>query len=241
MNKRAIAISVACLMLLCVSQLASAGVKLVRYPRIVCSGETTNVKISWVGVPLSKDYVLRAQLEDWQTNPPLCIFNNVPITQQGGEAIINLAIPATLGETKKVRFMAVVLSKSRDWSDTFAVAETEKNIVISPAFKFSIVESPKSVTRGSNVKVKVSWKDVTAGKDYKLIVQLENCDEKPGFAYAATIEDVKSSGEAVVGIKIPPSAKPAKNCNFTAAFISKTKNWGDAFTIVTTGKDVEIK
>lgn len=241
MNKRAIAISVACLMLLCVSQIASAGVRLVRYPRIVCSGETINVKVSWAGVPLSKDYVVRAQLEDWQTNPPLCIFNDVPITRQGGEATISLAIPATLGETKKARFMAVVLSKSKNWSDTFAVAETEKNIRISPAFKFSIVESPKIVKRGSNVKVKVSWKDVGIGKGYKLVVQLENCEEKPGFAYAAAIEDVKPSDEAVVEIKIPLTAKPAKNCNFTAAFISKTKNWGDIFTAVTTEKDVEIK
>lgn len=241
MNKRAMALSVACLMLLCVSQLASAGVRLVRYPRIVCSGETINVKVSWAGVPLSKDYVVRAQLEDWQTNPPLCIFNDVPITRQGGEANINLAIPATLGETKKARFMAVVLSKSKNWSDTFAVAETDKNIVISRAFRLSIVEFPKSVKKGSNVKVKVSWKDVTAGKDYKVIVQLENWDEKPGFAYAATIEDVKASGEAVVEIKIPLGAKPAKNCNFTAAFISKTKNWNDTFSVVTTEKDVEIK
>ncbi|MDP3786971.1 MAG: hypothetical protein Q8R05_05455 [Candidatus Omnitrophota bacterium] len=244
MARRITGLGLACLMVLFVSNFALAAdaeVKVLEYPTKVSAGETIKVKVGWKNVPTNKDYILRTQLEDWETKPPVCIFKDTPITTANDETVVTLTMPKAIVATNTAKFIAAFISKTKDWSDTLVSSGTESNIILSSDFQFEIVDFPASVTKGSTVKVKVAWKGIAAGKDYKLIVQLENWKATPGFAYVATIADVKSSDERVVDIHIPANAAPAKNCRWLAAFISKTKEWGDAFAVVSTKEEIEVK
>lgn len=244
MARRITGLGLVCLMVLFVSNLALAAdaeVKVLEYPTKVSAGETIKVKVGWKNVPTNKDYILRTQLEDWEAKPPVCVVKDTSITMINGETIVTLAIPKVVGMTNTAKFVAAFISKTKNWDDVLVSTGTENNVALASDFKFEIVDFPASVTKGSTAKVKVSWKGITAGKDYKLIVQLENWKAAPGFAYVTTIGDFKTSDEKVVDIQIPSDAIPTKNCRWLAAFISKTKDWGDVFAVVSTKEEIEVK
>lgn len=241
MKARIIGIGLVCLIITFLAQVGLATeINILEYPKIVSQGQQVKVKISWKDFPVEKNYVLRCQLEDKDSSFPIYIFQDISILQRSGEMSVTLSVPQTTTSTKTAKFIAAFISKAKGWDDTLTVAETEKNIEIISGFKFAVLEYPTLVNRGSVAKVKISWANVTAGKDYKLIIQLENWGEKPGFAYVTNIEDFKPTDEITVSIKIPPEAKPSKNCRFVAAFISKKKFWNDVFAVVSAPSDVEI-
>lgn len=241
MKARIIGTGLVCLIITFLAQVGLATeINILEYPKIVSQGQQVKVKISWKDFPVEKNYVLRCQLEDKDSSFPIYIFQDISILQRSGEMSVTLSVPQTTTSTKTAKFIAAFISKAKGWDDTLTVAETEKNIEIISGFKFAVLEYPTLVNRGSVAKVKISWANVTAGKDYKLIIQLENWGEKPGFAYVTNIEDFKSTDEITVSIKIPPEAKPSKNCRFVAAFISKKKFWNDVFAVVSAPSDVEI-
>ena len=212
------------------------------YPKNVSPGGTAAVKVSWKDFPMDKDYVLRVQVEDWDAKPPVCSFKDFALKEGSGEASFDLPIVSNSGGSNTARFVAAILSKSKNWDDCVASNGTDKVVSVNSSFKLEIADFPKTVNRGSTVKVKVVWKDVKVNPaNYKLLVQLENWDSQPGFAYVSNIADFKSSGEQVVDIKIAPDAPAAKDCRFVAAFISKSAEWKDAFAVTATPKEVEVK
>lgn len=241
MKAKIIGVGLACLMISFIAQVGRATeLNILEYPKIVGQGQQIKLKVSWKDFPVEKDYILRCQLEDQDSPFPIYVFQDVSILQQKGEMSVTLSVPPTITATKTAKFIAAFISKAKGWEDTLTSVETEKNIEVMSEFKFAIVEYPTLVNKGSVVKVKISWANVMAGKDYKLIVQLENWGEKPGFAYITNIENFKPTDEMVITIKVPPEAKPSKNCRFVAAFISKKKFWSDVFAVVSTPNDVEI-
>lgn len=217
-----------------------AEINILEYPRIVSQGQQVKLKVEWKNFPTEKDYILRCQLEDQDSAFPIYIFQDVSVSQQKGEMSVVLSVPSTITATKTAKFVAAFISNTKGWDDTLTAAETEKNIEIISDFKFVILEYPTLVNKGSVAKVKVAWANVKVSKNYKLIVQLENWAEKPGFAYVTEIENFKSTDEMVIEVKIPPQAKPSKNCRFVAAFISKRKFWNDVFAVISTPNEVEI-
>ncbi|MDD5423908.1 MAG: hypothetical protein PHR74_01345 [Candidatus Omnitrophica bacterium] len=225
------------------AQCASATeVSVLEYPKMVAPGENVNVKVSWNDVPLDKDYVIRVQLEDWDAKPPVCSFKDFTIDQASGEMVASLPVASNVGGTTSGKFVVAALSKSKAWDDCIASIGTDKVITVNSAFKFDIAESPVAVNKGSAARVKVSWKDVKISpSNYKLVVQIENWEAKPGFAYVTTITDFKPAEERVVEIKIPADAPSAKNCRFVAAFISVATDWKDVYAVVATLKDIEVK
>lgn len=241
MGIKVIGAGLACLIMTSLAQPGFATeIKITEYPLIVKEGQQIKVKVSWKDFPTDKDYLLRCQLEDKESQFPIYIFQNVSILQQTGEMYVTLSIPSTVMATKTARFVAAFISNTKGWDDTLIAAETEGNIEIISDFKFVIVEYPTLVNKGSVAKIKVAWANVKASKNYKLVVQLENWAEKPGFAYVTEIENFKSADEMVIEVKIPPQAKPSKNCRFVAAFISKKKFWDDVFAVTSTPNEVEI-
>ncbi|MFA5336580.1 MAG: hypothetical protein WC324_06650 [Candidatus Omnitrophota bacterium] len=217
-------------------------VSVLEYPKMVAPGEDVNVKVSWNGVPLDKDYVIRVQLEDWEAKPPVCSFKDFPISQASGEMVASLPVASNAGGTTSGKFVVAALSKSKAWDDCIASTATDKVITVNSAFKFEIAESPKTVSKGATAKVKVSWKDVKISpSSYKLVVQIENWEASPGFAYVTTITDFKPAEERVIEVKIPADAPSAKNCRFVAAFISAAADWKDVYAVVATLKDAEVK
>lgn len=244
MARRIAGFGLVCLILMFIANLVSAAdpeVKVLEYPTKVSAGETVKVKVSWKNIILTKDYILRTQLEDWEAKPPVCAIKDTPISMGNGETVVTIVIPKNAGGTNSAKFVAAFISKTKDWGDTLVSNGTDSNIVVSSNFKFEIADFPNSVTKNSTAKVKIVWSGVTVGKDYKLIVQLENWKAAPGFAYVATIGDFKASEERVVDVQIPSDAAPAKNCRWLAAFISKTKDWGDVFAVVSTKEEIEVK
>jgi hypothetical protein len=225
------------------TQYASATeVSVLEFPKMVAPGENVDVKISWTDIPMDKDYVIRVQLEDWEAKPPVCAFKDFSISQPSGEMVASLPVASNIGGTTTAKFVVAALSKAKNWDDCIASNSTDKVITVNSAFKFDIVESPATISKGSSAKLKVSWKDVKISpSNYKLIVQIENWDAKPGFAYVATITGFKPTEDRIVEIKIPADAPSAKNCRFVAAFISVATDWKDVYAVVATPKDIEVK
>ena len=242
MAKVSIVAVLACFALLLVAQSAIATeVNVIDFPKNVVPGETAQVKINWADVPTDKDYVIRVQLEDWDAKPQICSFIDLPLTSSSGETTAALPIAKNSGSSTSAKFVVAALSKSKAWDDCVASNGTEKVVTVTNGLAFEIADSPKTVSKGSTVQVKLSWKGIKSGNGYKLIVQLENWDMKPGFAYVTTADDFKADEERTFTIKIPADAPAATGGRFVAAFISKTSEWKDVYAISQTSKDVEIK
>jgi hypothetical protein len=185
--------------------------------------------------------MMRVQLQDSDVVPPVFVFNDIEVDKSDGKTEVALKIPFTATSSKSAKFVAAFISKTRAWDDVLSTVDTGSAVEIVSDFKFTLDDYPRLVCRGETVKVKVRWKGIKAAREgYKLIVQLENWQIKPGFAYLARIDDFGAEGEVEVSIKVPKSSPEVKNCRFVAAFISKEKNWQDAYAITATPNEVDI-
>lgn len=211
-----------------------------QFPKTVSTGQNANIVVTWKDFPVSRDYMLRVQLQDSDVNPPIFIFQDFDITKAEGRLEVSLPIPLTVTSSNSAKFVAAFLSKTKIWDDVLTAADSGTLVSVVSDFKFSIDEYPTFVVRGETVNVKVSWKGVKLGRGYKLIVQLENWQAKPGFVYVTTVDDFGMEGEKTVSIKVSDSAPNASKCRFVAAFISREKNWNDLFAMTATPYDVEI-
>jgi len=233
---------IACLIAGFVKFACATDVNVLEFPKMVAPGEDANVKVSWNDVPTDKDYVIRVQLEDWEAKPPVCSFKDFPVSSPSGKMTAILPVAANTGGSSSAKFVVAALSKSKAWDDCIASNGTDKVVTVNSSFKFDISRSPVTVSKGSSANVNLSWKDVKISpSNYKLVVQIENWEANPGFAYVTTITDFKPAEERIVEIKIPADAPSAKNCRFVAAFISVSTDWKDVYAVVATPKDVEVK
>lgn len=115
--------------------------------------------------------------------------------------------------------------------------------LVSTAFAASIkiTDYPKIVNAGKSVEVKLNWQDIPTA-NYKLLVQLENWDFKPGVAITKDIPYRKSSGDITVSLDIPANVtlNPASGYRFVAAFVSVAKGWDEVLVSDYTKKDIQI-
>ena len=211
-----------------------------RFPKAVSAGQNADLVVTWKEFSGEKEYILRVQLQDGEANPPIFVFQDLEITKPEGQLEITLPIPLTVTASESAKFVAAFISRTKVWDDVLISTDTGNVITILSDFKFTIDEYPRLVWKGETAQLKISWKGVKASRDYKLIVQLENWQIKPGFAYVVRIDDFGTEGERTVNIKVPDFSPEVKNCRFVAAFISKVKNWEDLFAITSTPYDVEI-
>ena len=219
---------------------SGAEVNIDQFPKVVSTGQNANIVVTWNDFPVSKGYLLRVQLQDSEVSPPIFVFQDFDVTKPEGRLEVSLPIPLTVTASNSAKFVAAFLSKTSVWDDVLTTADSGTLVSVVSDFKFTIDEYPTFVVRGETVNLKVSWKGVKLGKGYKLILQLENWQIKPGFAYVVTVADFGAEGEKTISIKIPDSAPEASKCRFVAAFISREKNWNDLFAMTTTPYDVEI-
>jgi len=240
MKKAIYAAAAACSFLLPYAPAYAAEIIIDQYPRTVAAGQAANLRISWNGYTVNDEYIMRVQLQDSEAVPPIFVFNDYEIDKSGGTTEIALKIPLNVTASKSAKFVAAFISKTKVWDDILYTTDTGSAVEIVSDFKFALDKYPTLVCRGETVKVKVGWKGIKADKRYKLIVQLENWQIKPGFAYVARIDDFGPEGDVEVAIKVPKSAPEAKACRFVAAFISKEKNWQDAYAITATPGEVDI-
>ncbi len=240
MKKAIYTAAAASLFLFPYAQARAVDITIDQYPKTVAAGQAANLRISWSGHTLNDEYIMRVQLQDSEAVPPIFVFNDYGIDKSEGTAEIALKIPLNVTASKSAKFVAAFISKTKIWDDILYTADTGSAVEIVSDFKFALHEYPTLVSRGEIVKVKVGWKGIKADKRYKLIVQLENWQVKPGFAYVSRIDDFGPEGEAELTIKVPESAPEAKACRFVAAFISKEKNWQDAYAITATPGEVDI-
>jgi len=241
MSKNAVKLVLAAMVIFSFSRPShGAQVNIDQFPKTVSTGQNANIVVSWNDFPVSKDYMLRVQLQDSEVSPPIFVFQDFDITKPEGKLEVSLPIPLTVTASNSAKFVAAFLSKTKIWDDVLTTTDSGTLVSIVSDFKFTIDEYPTFVVKGETVNVKVSWKGVKPGKGYKLIVQLENWQTKPGFAYVTTVVDFGAEGEKTISIKVPDSAPVVGKCRFVAAFISREKNWNDLFAMTTTPYDVEI-
>ncbi|MDP8217784.1 MAG: hypothetical protein P9M03_03550 [Candidatus Theseobacter exili] len=108
--------------------------------------------------------------------------------------------------------------------------------------KIKIMRYPRSLTPGETAYVEVYWSNVENDGNYKLIVQLENWDIKPGICYISEETNYKKSDRKRFAIKIPKNAIPSSECRFLATFLSKSSGWKDVLgPVESTPKNVTIR
>jgi hypothetical protein len=217
----------------------AASVVIDKYPTSVRAGDKVDVQITWSGVPKDKDYVLRVQLENWDVNPGICVFKDLEKFGESGTEVITLDVPKNTTKGSGCRILAAFLSKSAEWDDVLVVAESQKNINVGSLL--AIQDYPKEIQAGQDVTVDVAWEGVPTNENYKLVVQLENWDVKPGIVYLKEVTSFKAKDNQKVTISVPANARGANGCRLIAAFISQTEGWNKVFSIDRTEKDVTIK
>ena len=223
------------------SPVPASEVSIEQFPKTVAVGQTANIAVTWKDFPGDQNYILRVQLQDSGADPPIFIFNDFEIVKPEGRLDVNLAVPYSVTASKSAKFVAAFISRTKGWDDVLTTADTGNVVEIVSDFSFKIDEYPSMVVAGETVKVKITWKGIRVSeKDYKLIVQLENWQANPQFAYVTRIEGFGPEGKAEANIKVPAHLPATKNCRFVAAFISREKNWQDMFTMTATPNEVEV-
>lgn len=220
------------------SQSFAASLVVDKYPTNIKSGDTVDVQVTWSGVPTDKDYVLRIQLENWDVNPGVCVFKDVDKYPANGTQVVSMEVPKNTPKAAGCRFLAAFLSKSAEWDDALVVVTTDKNVNVGSLL--SITNAPKEVQAGSDVTVGVSWEGVPTNENYKLVVQLENWDVKPGICYVKEVTSFKGKDSQNVTISVPANARAVEGCRVVAAFISQTEGWNKVYSIDRTEKNIKI-
>lgn len=126
-----------------------------------------------------------------------------------------------------------------DYQKTVKAAVLEKAKGVKQPLEFN--SYPKQVKAGSTVQVEVEWTRAPSDADYKLLVQLENWDLKPGVCEVVSVDKYEPKGKKVIQVKIPDNAPKVDGYRFVAAFINKMKQWNDAPLVIMTPKDVEVR
>ena len=232
-------VSLALLTLFFVQKSEAASLVIDKFPSGVRAGDTIDVQLSWTGVPTDKDYVLRVQLENWDVNPGICIFKDVEKFSETGSLVVTLDVPKNTNKGQGCRILAAFLSKSVEWDDVLVVATTEKAINLGSLLNIS--NAPVEVQGGQEASVDVSWEGVPTNEGYKLVVQLENWDVKPGMLYLKEITSFQAKGSEKVKVSVPGNARAVAGCRFVAAFISSTEGWNKVFAVDRTEKNVSVK
>ncbi len=94
---------------------------------------------------------------------------------------------------------------------------------VSLGAEIKILEYPKIVNQGQQVKIKVAWKDFPTDKDYILRCQLEDQDSPFPIFIFQDVSVLQSKGEMSVTLPVPPTIMATKTAKFIVAFISNTK------------------
>ena len=208
------------------------------YPKVVEAGKTADVVIAWNNVPVKKGFVLRLQLENWDVQPGICVVEDVESYSSTGSIVLSLKVPENVNGASGCRFIAAFLSKSEGWDNALTVASSEKDVTIESLLM--VKNYSRQVIAGENASVTLSWRDIPVDGEYKLVVQLENWDVKPGVCEVKTIDNFKQQEKKVIEVPVSKSIRSVENCRFVAAFISKRKAWDDVYALAATDKDVSI-
>ncbi|MDP8217427.1 MAG: hypothetical protein P9M03_01745, partial [Candidatus Theseobacter exili] len=129
--------------------------------------------------------------------------------------------------------------KSDGWDDVLTVASTKKNVQIESLL--TIGKFADTIKAGQEAFVDLSWRNIPVNGEYKLVVQLENWDVKPGICEVKTIDSFKKTDSMEVKLPVSKGIHSTEGCRFVAAFISKKKGWDDVYTIATSEKIVKIE
>lgn len=213
------------------------------YPTSVNIGKNIDLSLTWKDIPLDKGYKMIVQLENWDNpNTQILAVEEIPFEKSTDSATISLKIPSNtnIGDIKDgFRFIAAVISKEKNWEDTLVSNGTKRDVVVEPIL--AIKSYPKTVEAGKPAEVEIAWNGAPDKETYKILVQLENWDVKPGIVISKDLTEFEPNGTAKVALDVPLDSKLVKGCRFLVTFLSKTKAWDDVYTLTTTPKDVEIK
>jgi hypothetical protein len=220
-----------------------ASIKIINHPTLVKAGGTVDIELAWDEIPLDKGYKLRVQLENWDVSPGICVVKDITQFTAKGTMVVSLKVPNDTRASKGLRFLAAFMSTTEEWKNVLVMASTRKDVTVKGLLDVS--EYPKSIKMGEVAQVKIEWEGLPKdlAKDYKIIVQLENCDVEPGIVVVEEVDTFDATGSSTVSLDVPAdlTTDPVKGCRFVAAFVSRAKGWDDVFYMTTTSKDVEIK
>ncbi len=107
-----------------------AFLEITSYPKKVMRGEVAQVGLKWTKIPLSKDYKLILQLENWDVSPSILVTMEIPDIKEDGTATGLISVPLELASADKCRFVAAFISRKKGWEDTYCVFKTPKDVTI---------------------------------------------------------------------------------------------------------------
>jgi len=210
------------------------------YPCTVEAGKDAKVKVAWDNL-CADGYKIVVQLENWDTNPPVLIMEEITEFMSCGYSQVSLYVPSDIPGVEGCKFVAACLSRQEEWEEVEAFFSTPQDVSILSEYSFVILDYPKVVKRGEAAHVKVAWNNIPAAGRYKVILQLENWDVEPNILIVEEIKDYKRQDKKEFSIEIPRNIFAAENCRFVLALISNTQGWEDCEAVAATPKDVTVK
>jgi hypothetical protein len=104
--------------------------EIVDFPTSVTKGSTAKVKVAWKGITDGKGYKLIVQLENWKATPGFAYVTTVEDFKPNEEKTVDIKIPSNAAPATNCRWLAAFISKTKDWSDVFAVVATKEEVEV---------------------------------------------------------------------------------------------------------------
>lgn len=185
--------------------------------------------------------------EHWQ---PFAFTSTVPADNQpillAGRAleVLSAADRAALSPRRTVSFGPIGVSDERfhaltPWyaQVTGVILSPSDRVIVTPTWPITqpaigILSYPITAYAGRSVDVGVAWRNlpVNTSDNYKLIVQIENWDVKPGVFYQSVFTNFDPAGALTMTLDIDPDqvltpTHAITGARYVAAFISRQCDW----------------
>lgn len=105
-------------------------IEIVQYPKAVYRGSKAFVILSWKNIPVKSDYKIIAQLENKNVKPNVFVVNEIINFNSEDKKTITMHIPKNIKLGGGYRFVAAVLSKTKEWDGALTFVQGSDDVVV---------------------------------------------------------------------------------------------------------------
>ena len=112
-----------------VSPVLNPAIQIISYDTTVTAGGQANVDIQWNDL-VPSGYKIVVQLENWNVSPAILHLTNITGFSQSGSQTVAVNVAADSNTSTGCRYVAAVLSETRDWGDVQCAHDTSANVEV---------------------------------------------------------------------------------------------------------------
>lgn len=105
-------------------------IEIVKYPKVVYCGSKAFVIFAWKNIPVKSDYKIIAQLENKNVKPNVFVVNEIINFNSEDKKTITMHIPKNIKLGGGYRFVAAVLSKTKEWDDALTFVQGSDDVIV---------------------------------------------------------------------------------------------------------------